>query len=71
VTSALAFIALIGLMVFAFYAMWGMPGRFRGHHEDGGPAVGGGADGGDGSWGHHDGDHGGHGDSGGHGGGSH
>jgi len=38
---ALALLALVALIAFAFFLMWGMPRIFRGHHEDGGPGVGG------------------------------
>ena len=71
-TTALAFAALVALVAFAFFLMWGMPRIYRGRDEDSGPAVGGGADGGGGTWGHHHGSgnaDGGHGDGGGHGGG--
>ena len=32
---ALAFAALVVLIAFAFFLMWGMPSIFRGHHGDG------------------------------------
>ncbi|HEY4167987.1 MAG TPA: hypothetical protein VGM96_14480 [Reyranella sp.] len=32
---ALAFAALIAIIAFAFFLMWGMPSILRGHHGDG------------------------------------
>jgi|KBSMisStandDraft_5_1062788.scaffolds.fasta_scaffold4074887_1 hypothetical protein len=33
--AALALAALVALIAFAFFLMWGMPRIFRGHHNDG------------------------------------
>jgi hypothetical protein len=42
VTTALALLAFVALLGFAFFLLWGMPSIHRSHHEDGGPPVGGG-----------------------------
>jgi hypothetical protein len=34
VTAALALTALVAIVAFAFFLMWGMPSIFRGHHND-------------------------------------
>jgi hypothetical protein len=41
--TALALAALVGLIAFAFFLMWGMPSIFRGHHNDGGDSGSGGS----------------------------
>jgi hypothetical protein len=66
-STALAFAALVALIAFAFFLMWGMPRIFRGHHKDDASSSGfyAGSDGF--SHSHHGDTHGGHGDGGGHG----